>query len=473
MSHKQKAQQDSKRYDEEHTALMDDDFEVSTKKKINWDNISDQYISNNDRLNLRQLQGMELGELLAPDNDIKAIFDDEESSISVANSFIKVLELRNPEQLTYILLLLSTILRNDDRRGKIFLKLSEKTNKSIISSFSRVWLRDDISLFCRGKSAICASIILRWTLNKEIDIKNYKSLCSFILQQFNNSKNDQLISPLLALKGCIRNEYFQEIFFNENGIDKLSNIIFENDNHRQVIYLTIYNLWILTFDGNNKYKKVLLLNGQLIDKLVKFIKEKKNSTKITRITLALFENLINFENFNEMVVLFGLFPILENMENQEQKIDDDELKLSIKNLLNNLEKSVKILSSFERYEQEIKTNKLLWGPTHNESFWKKYCNKLEDDNYKLIRNLINLLDSNDPETVAVACYDIGEWSRFYPDAKSVIEKLNGKYKLMKLIDHFDNDVKQNALNAVQKVLVKNYKPPSQQQNVNNNKDDDK
>ena len=28
---------------------------------------------------------------------------------------------------------------------------------------------------------------------------------------------------------------------------------------------------------------------------------------------------------------------------------------------------------------------------------------------------------------------------------------------MKLIDHYDNDVKQHALNAVQKVLVKNYK----------------
>merc|ERR1712154_30889 len=146
----------------------------------------------------------------------------------------------------------------------------------------------------------------------------------------------------------------------------------------------------------------------------------------------------------------------EQME-KEEKIDDEELKSSVKNLLDNLEKSVKILSSFERYEQEIRSSKLLWGPCHNESFWKKYSNKLEDDNYKLIRSLINLLDSNDPETVAVACYDIGEWSRFYPDAKAVIEKLKGKYKLMSLINHIDDEVKQHALNAVQKVLVKNWK----------------
>jgi len=204
----------------------------------------------------------------------------------------------------------------------------------------------------------------------------------------------------------------------------------------------------------------------MVNKLVRFIKAKL-STKITRVTLSLFENLINFENFNEMVVLFGLFPVLEQMENEE-KIDDEELKGSVKNLLNNLEKSVKILSSFERYEQEIRSSKLLWGPCHNESFWKKYSNKLEDDNYKLIRSLIALLDSKDPETQAVACYDIGEWSRFYQDAKSVIEKLNGKIKLMKLIDHHDNDVKQHALNAVQKVLVKNWKGDGQSNNNSNN-----
>lgn len=237
-----------------------------------------------------------------------------------------------------------------------------------------------------------------------------------------------------------------------------------------MIYLTVYNLWALTFhfQTDNEHNIILkksLLNGQLIDKLIKFIKAKL-STKITRVTLGLFENLINFENFNEMVVLFGLFPVLEQMENEE-KIDDEELKGSVKNLLNNLEKSVKILSSFERYEQEIKSSKLIWGPCHNESFWKKYSNKLEDDNYKLIRSLINLLDSNDPETVAVACYDIGEWSRFYQDAKSVIEKLNGKYKMMKLIDHHDPEVKKNALNAVQKVLVKNWK----QQSIKGNNDD--
>jgi len=457
---------------------MDDDFEVSTNKRVDWDTVSDQYLSTTDRLNLRKLQGSDKGELLAPDADIAGIFSDEDDSVSVAHSLMKALELRSPEHLNYILLVLSSILRNDARRGQVFVRLQHKLDSNMMTAFSRVWLRDDLSSFCQGKAAICAAIILRWLYPHELAqeaklniAESFHSLNSFILREFKRSKNDQLISPLLALKGVISNEYFQNIFYGENGIEKLWQLMFENDNHRQVIYLTIYNLWALTFNHYHvsggdeqamvvqRYKRALL-NGQLIDKLVRFIRDKK-STKITRVTLALFENLCNFENFNEMVVLFGLFPILESMENEE-KTDDDELKLSVKNLLANLEKSVKILSSFERYEQEIRSSKLIWGPTHNESFWKKYSIKLEDDNYKLIRRLIELLDSKDPETVAVACYDIGEWSRFYPDAKSVIEKLNGKFKLMKLIEYPDPDVQQNALNAVQKVLVKNWKDDTTQ-----------
>jgi len=467
----QRAKEDVKRYDEEHNALMDDDYEVLTKKRINWDDIADQFVSNNDRLNLRRLQGSENEqELLAPDADIKGIFEDEEEAQSVARSFLKVLELRTPDQLAYILLLLSSILRNDPRRGRTFLALHEQANEAsqgqkqgLIASFSRVWLRNDISSFCQGKAAIIAAIILRWSRGRAY-AGDCASLCNFVLSEFNKSKNDQLLSPLLALKGAIRNEQFQRIFVGEGGVDKLSHILFENDNHRQVIYLAVYNLWALTFhhDGNRKAEDQLLeqlVRGQLVDKLVHFVKAKL-STKITRVTLALFENLVGAPNFNEMVVLFGLFPVLESMESDKKEqaaMEDEELRKSVRKLLDSLEKSVISLSSFERYEQEIRAEKLLWGPCHNESFWKKYNKKLEEDNYKLIRELIKLLSSQDPQTVAVACYDIGEWSRFYPDAKAVIEKLKGKYKLMSLIDHFDPEVKQHALNAVQKVLVKNWK----------------
>ena len=38
----------------------------------------------------------------------------------------------------------------------------------------------------------------------------------------------------------------------EGGVDKLSYILFEIDNHRQVIYLAVYNLWALSFHHDGK-----------------------------------------------------------------------------------------------------------------------------------------------------------------------------------------------------------------------------
>ena len=141
---------------------------------------------------------------------------------------------------------------------------------------------------------------------------------------------------------------------------------------------------------------------------------------------------------------------------EDSKVDDPEMKQSITKLSDALGHSVKILSSHERYLQELRSDKLSWGPTHNEAFWKKYAHLFEEDNYEMIELLVNLLKSHDPETLAVACYDLGEWSRFYSDGKRVIEKFGGKQYMMELIQHEDAQVRKHALSAVQKLLIKNW-----------------
>jgi len=410
--------------------------------------------------------------VLAPESDLAAIFSDEEEGVAVARSFLKVLEVRSADQLQYILLVLGDLLQGDAKRGAVFLSVGGGGGRGVMDPFIRVWARDDISSFCRGKAAICGALILRWSHGLKWKAE-HKSLCGFILQCLREWKKDQLLSPLAALKGVISNEVFESVFLAEGGIQKLSHILFENAEHRQVVYLTVFNLWALTLRSNlgassssssssstsrrTLLLKEALLNGTLIDFLVQLVKAKV-STKVTRVTLALFEKLVDFENFNEMVILFGLYPVLETMET-EQKTDDDELTASVQSLLDSLEKSVRILSSFERYQQEIRAGKLIWGPVHNEAFWKKYAAKMEDDSFKLVRHLIEMLDAEDAQTVAVAAYDIGEWARFYPngDAKAVVEKLKGKHKLMRLIEHYDAEVRQHALNSLQKILVRNWK----------------
>jgi len=376
-------------------------------------------------------------------------------------------------------LVLSNLLQGDPRRGAVFLELADSAHSDhvdadddvdrkedsngVLSSFVRVWARDDISVFCRGKAAICGALILRSSEGARWRA-DHRSLCGFILQCLREWKKDQLLSPLVALKGVISNPVFGAMFLSEGGVEKLSHILFENEGHRQVVYLTVFNLWALALhcdlivdDERTAMLRGAMMNGTLMAKLVQLVKAKL-STKVTRVTLALFEKLVRFENFNEMVILFGLYPVLEAMD-AESKQDDDELAASVQALLGSLEKSVRILSSFERYQQELRAGKLIWGPVHNEAFWKKYAAKMEDDGYKLVRRLIELLDSDDPQTVAVAAFDLGEWARFYPnaDAKAIVEKLKGKHKLMRLIEHYDAEVRQHALNSLQKLLVKNWK----------------
>lgn len=108
------------------------------------------------------------------------------------------------------------------------------------------------------------------------------------------------------------------------------------------------------------------------------------------------------------------------------KIVDNELRKNIKeeNLKENLEhmgiileRNYRILSSFEKYIKEIDTDILSWGPCHSEKFWKENVKRFEEDDFKFIRILAELLDSNDKTTRAIACYDLGEFCRFHPFAR--------------------------------------------------------
>jgi len=64
--------------------------------------------------------------------------------------------------------------------------------------------------------------------------------------------------------------------------------------------------------------------------------------------------------------------------------------------------------------------------------------------------------SNDPLVLAVAAHDIGEYVRHYPRGKNVLDQLQGKTQVMKLLTHADPNVRYHALLAVQKLMVHNW-----------------
>ncbi len=62
----------------------------------------------------------------------------------------------------------------------------------------------------------------------------------------------------------------------------------------------------------------------------------------------------------------------------------------------------------------------------------------------------------DNETVAVACFDLGEFVRFYPNGKSLLRSLGGKDTVMKLVEHSNLDVQREALQCMSKIMVNQW-----------------
>jgi V-type H+-transporting ATPase subunit H len=56
----------------------------------------------------------------------------------------------------------------------------------------------------------------------------------------------------------------------------------------------------------------------------------------------------------------------------------------------------------------------------------------------------------------VALYDLGEWTRFYPNGRGVAKSLGGKDQAMELIGHRDPTIQMHALQCISKVMVTNW-----------------
>lgn len=74
-------------------------------------------------------------------------------------------------------------------------------------------------------------------------------------------------------------------------------------------------------------------------------------------------------------------------------------------------------SNFSRYMKELAKGKFTPGPLHTEKFWIENVRSFEDNEFSAITKLTALLHSNDPSTIALACFDLGEFSRLYPTGK--------------------------------------------------------
>ena len=58
--------------------------------------------------------------------------------------------------------------------------------------------------------------------------------------------------------------------------------------------------------------------------------------------------------------------------------------------------------------------------------------------------------------MCIALYDLGEFSRFFPNGRIVVNKFGGKDVAMKLIGHENPEVQRQALQSVSKIMVQSW-----------------
>lgn len=165
----------------------------------------------------------------------------------------------------------------------------------------------------------------------------------------------------------------------------------------------------------------------------------------------------NLSSSNECISLMIDNRLLAYLTNELRKnIKDEQMKDNMNYIINVMEENYQIFSTYDKYLKELQTEVLAFGPCHTAKFWKEHIKKTELNEFEVIEKLIGLLDSDDPTTQAVACFDLGEFSRLHPFSKMILEKLDGKTKLMKMIEKDNSLVREHALVAIQKLMINNW-----------------
>jgi V-type H+-transporting ATPase subunit H len=221
----------------------------------------------------------------------------------------------------------------------------------------------------------------------------------------------------------------------------------------QVLYEVGFILWLLSYNAS-----ILpaVKSSRAIRALVTVIKSLLR-VKVVRVALATLRNLLDKEGCNQEMIDAGLPRLLPQVHARLAQWNDDEVSDDAKVIESSLSKDVKELSSFEMYEREVKSGDLSWSIVHSEKFWRENFQKFEKDNFMLVRALVALLGrADDQTTLEVACYDLGEFARFHPNGKKVLQKTEGKSRLMNRMTHTSPEVAKQALLAVQKLMVNNW-----------------
>ena len=279
------------------------------------------------------------------------------------------------------------------------------------------------------------------------------SLIDFLLNQTVDKKSaaDAMLYCMIPL---FKIEQIRSFFLSTGGLRLvIIPILTSKSGIVQSIYIALFTLWQITFNENS-IEYFLRKDYELISLIIKEIR-KTEKEKVLRVGLGALRNLCDFSPFAiEMMVEEKLLDVIDTLSRKVLK--DDDVKDLIKSVGDILQKNIKILSTYEKWLNELNRGELVQGVTHTENFWKENAKKLEENSYDSLKKLVLLLQSAQTSTVVLALFDIGEFARYHPFGKSIAARIGAKKRAMDLMQSDNPEIALAALYCVQKVIIQNW-----------------
>mmetsp|Transcript_108055 Transcript_108055/g.314315 ORF Transcript_108055/g.314315 Transcript_108055/m.314315 type:complete len:289 (+) Transcript_108055:87-953(+) len=282
------------------------------------------------------------------------------------------------------------------------------------------------------------------------------SFVSWLCEQLTNSRNNNLAmrAAVGALTILLRREEARLLFGQHGGIGYLTKLLKMQGAgaNAQLLYELTFCLWTLSFCEEVKYN---FLEQGTIAVLCEQVTAAPRE-KVVRVSLATLRNLCEGEAdvYNTAIIGCGLPKTLKNM--RERQWADPDVAEDVEAVYSALMNNFRELSTFERWAAEVNGKNLKFGLVHSEKFWRENAAELEANDFALLKALIELLKSDESEVVSVACYDLGEWVRFFPNGKSIVKNLGAKDLVMAKIEDQDADVQRHALQCMSKIMVQQW-----------------
>eukprot|EP01029_Cantina_marsupialis_P029148 TRINITY_DN779869_c0_g1_i1.p1 TRINITY_DN779869_c0_g1~~TRINITY_DN779869_c0_g1_i1.p1 ORF type:complete len:472 (+),score=130.21 TRINITY_DN779869_c0_g1_i1:47-1462(+) len=404
---------------------------------------------------------------------IKELLETEENGHDLCMALLKAIKvITEPEPVRYALALMWQVLSEDTEKRVILFKdgESEVSGEQLLT-----WCHRSTDSRSRDISCKCLALFIRHGECTSI----LPEFLSWVRQQLVNWRHNLAISAVVsAVMDLSRSISVRETLVRENSVELLSSLLSPQSSNKQLIYEICFSLWAMSYSASSLSA---FCSPDVLDALVFVLCIASQREKIIRVTIsALLTALTAREEYtHEQLELQkeGLRHITEKdmlrtlIDFETRKWTDEDLDDQIQQFIELLRTSHSELSSIDRYEKELDSGVLSFNNTlHSETFWKENAKRMEKDNYRIIKRLVKLLHtSRDNPTIAVCCHDLGEYIRFVPEGKVILDNLSNlnsadddfvpldtKSMVMGLLASPDAQVREHALMFCSKMLVHNW-----------------